>query len=110
MASSFEEIRGEALRRWEALNRERPWIRIGTAICGKAAGAEDTLEALRGELERRGLEATVSEVGCLGLCFAEPLVDIMLPGGPRVFYPRVTPERVPELLESHLVRLSLIHI
>ena len=92
MGASFEMVRAEAGERWNALTAgSAPWIRIGAALCGKAAGADGVTAAIRAELESRGIEATVSEVGCLGLCYAEPLVDIMLPGGPRVFYGNTTP-------------------
>ena len=105
MATSFESVRTEAGERWNALTAgSAPWIRIGTALCGKAAGADGVVSAIRTELERRGIEANVSEVGCLGFCYAEPLVDIMLPGGPRVFYGNVTPSDVPAIIHSHLVR------
>ena len=105
MATSFESVRTEAGERWNALTAgSAPWIRIGTALCGKAAGADGVVSAIRTELERRGIEANVSEVGCLGFCYAEPLVDIMLPGGPRIFYGNVTPSDVPAIIHSHLVR------
>ena len=54
-------------------------------------------------LENRGIDALVSEVGCLGLCFAEPLLDIQMPGGSRVFYSNVRSEDVDPILNSHLV-------
>ena len=105
MATSFEEIRTEAGGRWNALTAgDVPWIRIGTALCGKAAGADDVISAIHAELQQHGIQATVSDVGCLGLCYAEPLVDIMLPGGPRIFYGNTTPSKVPAIIYSHLVR------
>ena len=105
MAASFESIRDEAAGRWGDLTSgSLPWIRIGTALCGKAAGADDVLAAIHAELRRLGVEAAVSEVGCLGLCYAEPLLDIMLPGGSRVFYGNITPSQVPDIVDSHLVQ------
>ena len=41
---------------------EKPWIRVGTAICGQAAGANEVAEALRREVAHIGMDATVSEV------------------------------------------------
>ena len=100
---SFEELLQEAQRRLQELEAgDRPWIRIGTAVCGEAAGASSVVEAFRAELERRGIAANVSPVGCLGLCYAEPLVDIKKPGKPRIFYRNVTPELVPALVDSYL--------
>ena len=105
MSRSFEETRAEAGRRWEALtDGQVPWIRVGTALCGKAAGADHVVELIHAELGRHNVEAVVSEVGCLGLCYAEPLVDITMANGSRLFYSAVAPSQVPAIIYSHLVR------
>ena len=104
MPSSFLEIGLEAGKRWQELNAgERPWIRIGTALCGEAAGAFEIADAVEAALENQGVAATVSRVGCLGLCFAEPLLDVQLPGGHRIFYANVDTESVSEIISAHVV-------
>ncbi len=103
MAVAFDEIQHQARERWQALTAgDVPWIRVGTGISGQAAGAEQIVAAIEVQLSQQGLEAQVSRVGCLGLCFAEPLVDILVPGQPRVFYGNVSPGDVPAILSSHL--------
>ena len=103
MVASFQEIEVEAQTRWQGLNAgDRPWIRIGTAMCGKAAGTDSVLAALETALERQGLNAQLSQVGCLGLCFAEPLVDVQFPGGPRIFYGNVDPQAAEQIVAYHL--------
>jgi NADH:ubiquinone oxidoreductase subunit F (NADH-binding)/(2Fe-2S) ferredoxin len=72
-------------------------------MCGLAAGAAEVAEAFRQELAARGVDALVSEVGCMGLCYAEPLVDIQPVGGSRTFYSSVTPDLVPQLVQSQLI-------
>ena len=105
MSYSFQQLRGQANQRWKELTQgDVPWIRIGTALCGKAAGADRVADAFTEELRRLGILAHVNQVGCLGLCFAEPLVDITIPGNSRVVYGKVTPERVPEIINSHLIK------
>ena len=100
---TYTELRQRADEHWQGLVAgERPWIRVGTAMCGHAAGAAEVLDAIRNELEARGVEANVDEVGCLGLCFAEPLVDILKPGGSRLFFGNVTPGDVPALIDGLL--------
>jgi len=104
MPSSFLETGLEAGKRWQELNAgERPWIRIGTALCGEAAGAFEIADAVEAALENQGVAATVSRVGCLGLCFAEPLLDVQLPGGHRIFYANVDTESVSEIISAHVV-------
>ena len=101
---TYTELRQRADEHWQGLVAgDRPWIRVGTAMCGHAAGAVEVLDAIRNELEARGVEANVDEVGCLGLCFAEPLVDILKPGGSRLFFGNVTPGDVPALIEGYLL-------
>ena len=101
---TFDEIRSEAVSEWEALEQgDKPRIYIGTATCGRASGALTVLEAIESELARHNLEAIIVHVGCIGLCYAEPLVDIAKPGRPRICYANVTPEMIPQLIEDYLV-------
>ena len=101
---SFDEIRNQAILESEALQKsEKPRIFIGTATCGRAAGAMTVLEAIEKELTRLGIEVMITQVGCIGLCYAEPIIDILKPGHPRITYGSVTPEVIPQLLEDYLV-------
>ena len=101
---TYQEIKTTADERWQRLTAgERPWIRVGTAMCGHAAGAYEVIDALKAEVEKRDINAVIDEVGCLGICYAEPLVDILKPSGSRLFFHNLTPEDVPEIIESYLV-------
>ena len=77
-------------------------IYVGSATCGLAAGARGLLNHLPDALADLNLEAQVVPVGCIGMCFAEPLVDIQEPGKPRVSYRNVTAEALPQILEGQL--------
>jgi NADH:ubiquinone oxidoreductase subunit F (NADH-binding)/(2Fe-2S) ferredoxin len=102
---NFAELVAEAGRRWKVLtDGDTPWIRVGAALCGKAAGCDGVVAALESSRQRHGVAALISEVGCLGPCFAEPLVDVQLPGGSRVIYRNVTPETAEEIVACHVVR------
>ena len=101
---SFEEIKREAASHWKAMqSSSRPRILIGTATCGMAAGAEDILQALGKELEKNNIKADIMQVGCIGLCYAEPLIEVIKPGKPSVFYCNLTPELVAEIVRDWLV-------
>ena len=104
--TTYEEIKQTADERWQTLtNGPDAWIRVGTAMCGHSAGAYDVIDALKVELERHGITANIDEVGCLGLCYAEPLVDILRPGSEsRLFFGNVTPGDVGDIVDSYLVQ------
>lgn len=105
---TYEELKAQADIRWRELtNGEKPWIRIGTAMCGHAAGAFDVRDAVMSELASQDIDANLDDVGCLGICYAEPLVDIQKPGGSRIFFNNVTPDDVPDIIRSVLVENRL---
>ena len=102
---SFDEIKKQAIAEWEALQHtQKPRIFLGTATCGRAAGAMSVFESVQQELSRHNIDAIVTQVGCIGLCYAEPLVDITKPGRPRICYGSVTPKVIPQLIEDYLVK------
>ena len=89
---------------WEALqDGQVPLILVGTATCGRSAGSLKSLEVLRREAEDRGLECNIVEVGCIGLCYAEPVVSITRPSRPTICYGEVTPRLAGKLVQGYLV-------
>jgi NADH-quinone oxidoreductase subunit F len=72
---TFDEIRQKAISEWESLqNSDKPRILIGAGTCGRAAGAIGILEAIKKELTQQNTEAILIQVGCIGPCFAEPMI------------------------------------
>ncbi len=76
-----------------------PVILVGAGTCGLGAGAGKTLQVIKKYLEMKKIAADVREVGCIGLCSAEPLVDIQLPGKGRLSFQHVTADKVEEILD-----------
>ena len=76
------------------------WARLRAA---GPPGALPVVRALHEELAKAGIDARVLEVGCVGLCYAEPLVTITKPRRPGVVYSHVTAKKVPELVDAYLV-------
>ncbi len=81
----------------------RPAIFVGAGTCGLGAGAQETLDVIRAYLDLHEVKADVIKVGCIGLCSAEPLVDIQIPGRTRVMFQQVTKDKVNGLLDAVLV-------
>src|SRR5512133_174852 len=78
----------------------RPKILVGMATCGQAAGANEVLEAIQAVVKAEKLPFIVAETGCIGWCSQEPLVDVYVPGHPRVTYGRVKPGRAKEIVHA----------
>ena len=77
-------------------------ITVGTATCGLASGALETKTALEQAVRDYGIEARIKEVGCIGHCYAEPVVIMEREGFPPIFYHQVTPGKARMLVKSFL--------
>ena len=90
--ATFREIAEQALQnRREVYPEEQTLITVGAATCGRAAGAAEVIEALKAEVVKQGLNVPIVEVGCLGHCYAEPMLTISKPGYPPICYGYVNP-------------------
>ena len=55
-------------------------IRVAMATCGIAAGARPVMNAIIEKIEKDGIQAIVTQSGCMGYCYAEPTVEVTKPG------------------------------
>ena len=91
------EIRSSA--REELLNG-KPRVLVGMATCGLATGAQNVFDALLKEVKKRKIDIKVTGTGCIGACFMEPLVDVVMPGQSRITYSKVRPDDVSALMDA----------
>jgi len=61
-------------------------IKVGTASCGIAAGAEEVYNFLTSKIK----DIEIIKVGCIGHCYAEPIVEVETDKG-SLFYSNVRP-------------------
>jgi len=83
---------------------------VGMGTCGIAAGAKNTLDAFIAALDEKKLvnDVLVRQTGCMGLCYAEPTVEVLVPGMPTVIYGKVDVAVVKEIVEKHLIGRQLL--
>lgn len=83
---------------------------VGMGTCGIAAGAKQTFDAIVAALEKHSIadKVIVRQTGCMGLCYVEPTVEVIMPGMPNVIYGKMTSEVAEELVVKHLIEHSLL--
>lgn len=103
----LEELRKEILSRRDPNNPQKPWIAICAGTGCLALGARKVVDAFRGELEKRGLEKEieVKETGCPGFCEKGTIV-VVYPA--EIYYLKVQPEDVPEIVEETILGRKII--
>jgi NADH-quinone oxidoreductase subunit F len=103
IAAAFKEIKKTAEAHWRELRRDRPVIMVGAATCGRAAGALEVFKTFKEEIDKHKLDCPVIEVGCMGHCYAEPIVIISKPGYPPVCYGYVNPVIAERLVNEFIL-------
>lgn len=90
----LDELRCEGERQLSAHLR----VTVGMGTCGRAAGAGDVLAALEQRLA--GIDGVrVDAVGCKGMCFAEPLVEVHRDGELALTFGQVDVAKANELAD-----------
>jgi len=98
---TIDRRRQQAAAKWEDLqNSPVPVIYFGAGSCGLAAGSADTQNAVEEYLKSKGKNARIIQVGCIGPCYLEPLMDVQMPGKPRISYSNVTPRDTDKILDA----------
>jgi len=93
--SDLEQIKNEGLR---LIYPDKIKISVGMATCGIATGAQEVYDEMKIAIENEKLDAILTRTGCLGFCQKEPLVDILIPGLPKLTYKEMTPDKAREVV------------
>jgi NADP-reducing hydrogenase subunit HndB len=89
--------------RIKALNPENSvQVKVAMATCGIASGAKTVMEFFLEQLDRRNIAAVVTQTGCMGYCYAEPTIEVKLPGQDPVVYGFVDLKRADQIIEKYI--------
>jgi len=83
-------------------------VKVAMATCGIASGAKKIMDFFIEELDKRNIEAVVTQTGCMGYCYAEPTVEILLPGKESVVFGHVSTSKADEIIEKYIKTGELI--
>jgi NADP-reducing hydrogenase subunit HndB len=77
-------------------------VKVAMATCGIASGAKDTMEFMADALEKRGVDSIVTQTGCMGYCYAEPTIEVTLPGSEPLVFGGVNQAKADEIIEKYI--------
>lgn len=83
-------------------------VKVAMATCGIASGAKQVMEFLIDELEKRNIEAVVTQTGCMGYCYAEPTIEVKLPNQDPVVFGEVNNTKADEIIEKYIKNGELV--
>ena len=102
----LKKLRDEAAKKMNVRNLNKDYrIVVGMATCGITAGARPVLNRLVEEVSKRNLDnVSVTQVGCIGQCSLEPIVEVYNKYGQRFTYGRVTEKDAVRIIEEHIIK------
>ena len=102
--ADLQKLRAEAQKRVNVRNvgNEDYRVVVGMGTCGIVAGARLVLNAFHEDVSHEGLNAIVTQAGCMGMCTLEPMVEIYDKQGNKTTYIKMDATKAHEVVESHL--------
>jgi NADP-reducing hydrogenase subunit HndB len=77
-------------------------IKVAMATCCIASGSRETMNYIVDELDKRNIEAVVTQTGCMGYCYAEPTVEVIIPGKEPIVFGYVDVKKADEIIEKYV--------
>lgn len=81
---------------------QKTQVIVGLGSCGVAAGAGKIFESLKALKAADKLDFELKKTSCVGMCFREPLVEVIDENG-SFLYGEVTEEKVVEIVQQHVI-------
>src|SRR5512145_1559944 len=83
-------------------------VKVAMATCGIASGAKSVMDFFIEELDKRNIESVITQTGCMGYCYAEPTIEVTLPGKEPVVFGYVDIRKADEIIEKYIKNGELI--
>lgn len=83
-------------------------VKVAMATCGIASGAKDIYDYLSDELDKRQIDAIVTQTGCMGYCYAEPTIEVSVPGKDPIVFGEVDEKKADEIIEKYIKNNELV--
>lgn len=77
-------------------------IKVAMATCAIASGARETMNFIVDELDKRNIDAVVTQTGCMGYCYAEPTIEVTVPGKEPIVFGNVDNKRADLIIEKYI--------
>jgi NADP-reducing hydrogenase subunit HndB len=104
-----DEVRSKINLREQGENPdERVQVKVAMATCGIASGAKEVMEFMSDAMAKRNIDAVVTQTGCMGYCYAEPTIEVEVPGKDPVVFGFVDLKRADQIIEKYIRNGELV--
>jgi len=104
-----DEVRSKiTLREKSESPEEMVQVKVAMATCGIASGAKDVMEFMIDSFEKRNIDAVVTQTGCMGYCYAEPTLEVKVPGKDPIVFGYVDVNKADDIIEKYIKNGELL--
>lgn len=86
----------------------KPLVNVSLATCSVASGGKEIMAAMKAEATAQGLDVEFVQSGCMTVCYAEPTVEVTLPGKEPVVFGYLDAEKAKTLVQKYIKDGELI--
>jgi len=79
-------------------------IIIGLGSCGIASGGLKVKDTLKSLISEAKVDVSLGETGCMGMCYKEPMLEVVDDSGKRTIYGDVNEEVARQIFQSHVIK------
>ena len=83
-------------------------VKVGMGTSGIASGAKEVFNFFVDELEKRSIEGVVTQTGDMGYSFAEPTIEVTIPGKDPIVFGDVDVKKADQIIESYIKNGELV--
>lgn len=84
-------------------------VRVAMATCGIASGAREVMSYIIDECAAQNIDnVVVTQTGCMGYCYAEPTIEVTIPGQDAVVFGDVDNAKAKQIIESYIKEGTLV--
>lgn len=111
---TLEDLRKLRDEKKRALNKrdvtgKNAQIVVGMGTCGIAAGAKEALDSFLKAVDENNLDnVAITQTGCMGLCYVEPTVEVIVEGMPNVIYGNVDAAVAERIVKEHIMHKQMV--
>lgn len=89
---------------YHGINEGIVQIKVGMATCGIASGAKEIMNFIIEECEQQAVDVNVMQTGCIGYCYAEPVIEVQLPERSPKIFGHIDKTKAREIIEKYIVQ------
>ncbi|MCF8297200.1 MAG: NADH-quinone oxidoreductase subunit NuoF [Saprospiraceae bacterium] len=104
MIQKLEQKIAQSKKDWEKLyTNDKLNIFVGAATCGRSAGALQSRDVIISELKKNNIDFNITEVACIGSCYAEPLIYVSKPNQAAICYSNVDEKLAKRIVDEDII-------